>query len=111
MLEAGASGVPVVAIAEGGPASLVENRHTGMLCQADADHIAGTVLKLAASPLLRRHLGASAVRAAGARSWERAMEQLAGGYRRALDTDSRFRLSPTSGGVKVGSVGTSVHAA
>ncbi len=111
VLEAGASGVPVVAVAEGGPASLVENRHTGMLCQADADHIAGTVLQLAASPLLRRHLGASAVRAARERSWERAMEQLAGGYRRALGVDSRFRLSPTSGVVKVGSAGASVHAA
>jgi glycosyltransferase involved in cell wall biosynthesis/predicted metal-dependent phosphoesterase TrpH len=84
VLEAGASGLPVIAVAEGGPASLVENRHTGMLCQADADHIAGTVLQLAASPLLRRHLGASAVRAVQERSWERAMEQLAGGYRRAL---------------------------
>jgi glycosyltransferase involved in cell wall biosynthesis/predicted metal-dependent phosphoesterase TrpH len=84
VLEAGASGVPVVAVAEGGPASLVENRHTGMLCQADADHIAGTVLQLAASPLLRSHLGASAVRAARERSWGRAMEQLAAGYRHAL---------------------------
>ncbi len=111
VLEAGASGVPVVAVAEGGPASLVENRHTGMLCQADADHIAGTVLQLAASPLLRRHLGASAVRAARARSWEQAMEQLAAGYRRALGADSRRRLSPTSGVVKVGSAGASVHAA
>jgi glycosyltransferase involved in cell wall biosynthesis/predicted metal-dependent phosphoesterase TrpH len=84
VLEAGASGLPVVAVAEGGPASLVENRHTGMLCRPDADHIAGTVLQLAASPLLRRHLGASAVRAARARSWERALEQLAAGYRRTL---------------------------
>jgi glycosyltransferase involved in cell wall biosynthesis/predicted metal-dependent phosphoesterase TrpH len=86
VLEAGASGLPVVAVAEGGPASLVENRHTGMLCQADADHVAGTVLQLAASPLLRRHLGASAVRAARERSWERALKQLGEGYRRALGT-------------------------
>jgi glycosyltransferase involved in cell wall biosynthesis/predicted metal-dependent phosphoesterase TrpH len=84
VLEAGASGVPVVAVAEGGPASLVENRHTGMLCQPDPDHLAGAVLQLAASPLMRRHLGASAVRAARARSWEQAMGQLADGYRRAL---------------------------
>ena len=85
IVEAGASGLPVVAVAEGGPASLIENRHTGMLCRPDADHIAGVVLQLASSPLLRRHLGASAVRAARARSWERALEQLAAGYRRALD--------------------------
>jgi glycosyltransferase involved in cell wall biosynthesis len=110
VLEAGASGLPVVAVAEGGPASLVENRHTGMLCQADADHIAGTLLQLAASPLLRRHLGSSAVRAARSRSWERAMEQLADGYRRALDIESLIRFSPTSGVVKVGSAAP-VHAA
>jgi glycosyltransferase involved in cell wall biosynthesis/predicted metal-dependent phosphoesterase TrpH len=91
VLEAGASGVPVVAIAEGGPASLVENRHTGMLCQADPDHIAGAVLQLAASPLLRRHLGASAVRAARERSWQRALEQLAGGYRRVLGRGAATR--------------------
>jgi glycosyltransferase involved in cell wall biosynthesis/predicted metal-dependent phosphoesterase TrpH len=84
VLEAGASGLPVVAIAEGGPASLVENRHTGMLCRPDADHIAGTVLQLASSPLLRRHLGASAVRSARGHSWDGSMEQLSGGYRRAL---------------------------
>ncbi len=85
VVEAGASGLPVVAVAEGGPASLIENRHTGLLCGPDADHLAGAVLQLAASPLLRRHLGASATRAAAGRSWERALRQLADGYRRAID--------------------------
>jgi glycosyltransferase involved in cell wall biosynthesis len=89
VVEAGASGLPVVAVAEGGPASLIENRHTGMLCRPDADQIAGVVLQLASSPLLRRHLGASAIRAARARSWERALEQLAAGYGRALVGRSR----------------------
>jgi glycosyltransferase involved in cell wall biosynthesis len=84
IVEAGASGLPVVAVAEGGPASLIENRHTGLLCEADPDHIAGTVLQLASSPLQRRHLGASALRAARRRSWELALEQLAAGYGRAL---------------------------
>ena len=84
VLEAGASGLPVVAVAEGGPAALIENRHTGILCGPDADHLAGAVLQLAAAPLLRRQLGAAAVHAARARSWERALEQLAAGYERAL---------------------------
>ena len=61
VLEAGASGLPVMAVAEGGPATLVENNHTGLLCQADADHLAGALLRLAASPLLRRRLGTSGV--------------------------------------------------
>ncbi len=84
VLEAGASGLPVVAVAKGGPAALVENRHTGILCRPDADHLAGAVLQLAASPALRRRLGEAAVRNAAARSWERAMEQLADGYRQVL---------------------------
>jgi glycosyltransferase involved in cell wall biosynthesis/predicted metal-dependent phosphoesterase TrpH len=93
VVEAGASGLPVVAIAEGGPASLIENRHTGMLCGPDPDHIAGTVLQLASSPLLRRHLGASAARVARGRSWERALEQLASGYTRVLAAGAEQALS------------------
>jgi glycosyltransferase involved in cell wall biosynthesis/predicted metal-dependent phosphoesterase TrpH len=85
ILEAAASGLPVVAVAEGGPAALVENRHTGLLCRPDADHLAGTLLQLASDPVLRRQLGDAGVRSARERSWERSMGQLAAGYRRALD--------------------------
>ena len=85
ILEAAASGLPVIAVAEGGPAALIENRHTGLLCRPDPDHLAGALLQLTSSPLLRQRLGAAATRAARERSWERAMEQLAGGYQRALD--------------------------
>ena len=84
VLEAGASGLPVIAVAEGGPATLIENNHTGLLCQADADHLAGAMLRLASSPLLRRRLGTSGVSAARGRSWERSLEQLAAGYGRAV---------------------------
>ena len=91
VLEAGASGLPVVAIGEGGPAALIENRHTGILCRPDADHLAGAVLQLAYSPGLRGRLGEAAVGHAAAHSWERALEQLAGGYRRALAGASAAR--------------------
>jgi glycosyltransferase involved in cell wall biosynthesis len=84
VVEAGASGLPVVAVSEGGPASLIENRHTGILCCPDADHIAGALLQLASSPALRRRLGEAGRRAAESRSWERALEQLAAGYRCGL---------------------------
>ncbi len=85
IMEAAASGLPVVAVAEGGPAALVENRHTGLLCRPDADHLAGSLLQLAAAPLLRRQLGTAAAAAARARTWERSLGQLAAGYLRALD--------------------------
>ena len=81
ILEAAASGLPVVAVAEGGPAALIENRHTGLLCRPDADHLAGTLLQLASSPALRRQLGKAGVRAARERSWERSMGQLAAASR------------------------------
>ncbi len=95
VLEAGASGLPVVAVGEGGPAALVENRHTGILCRPDADHLAGAVLQLASSPTLRHRLGEAAVRVAASHSWERALEQLASGYRRALVEPSAAGQAPS----------------
>jgi glycosyltransferase involved in cell wall biosynthesis/predicted metal-dependent phosphoesterase TrpH len=87
ILEAAASGLPVIAVAEGGPAALVENRHTGLLCRPDPDHLAGALLQLASAPLLRRTLGTAGVAAARGRGWERSLDQLAAGYRRALDAE------------------------
>ncbi|HET9154920.1 MAG TPA: glycosyltransferase [Solirubrobacterales bacterium] len=89
ILEAAASGLPIVAVAEGGPAALIENRHTGLLCRPDADQLAGALLQLASSPELRRQLGDAAARAARERPWERSLEQLAMGYRRVLDCGSQ----------------------
>jgi glycosyltransferase involved in cell wall biosynthesis/predicted metal-dependent phosphoesterase TrpH len=96
ILEAGASGLPVVAVAEGGPAALIENRHTGLLCRPQADHLAGALLQLASSPALRRQLGTAAALAARGRSWERALGQLAAGYRRALETRPAVARQPLS---------------
>jgi len=95
VLEAGASGLPVVAVDEGGPAALIENRHTGILCRPDADHLAGAVLQLASSATLRQRLGEAAIRSARERSWERALEQLAGGYRRALGEAAAIAQAPS----------------
>jgi glycosyltransferase involved in cell wall biosynthesis len=94
VLEAGASGLPIVAVSEGGPAALIENRHTGILCRPDADHLAGALLQLAASPSLRRRLGAAGRRAAESRSWERALEQLGAGYRCALAENAESGQAP-----------------
>jgi glycosyltransferase involved in cell wall biosynthesis len=84
ILEAQASGLPVIAVAEGGPVSLVEDRVTGLLCDADAQALGRAILELAASPLLREHLSRGALRAVRLRTWERTLERLADGYRRAL---------------------------
>ena len=53
----------MIAVAEGGPVSLIEDRVSGLLCQADAGALARAILDLAASPLLREQLSRGALRA------------------------------------------------
>jgi glycosyltransferase involved in cell wall biosynthesis/predicted metal-dependent phosphoesterase TrpH len=96
ILEAQASGLPVVAVAAGGPLSLIEDRVSGLLCKPAPDALAEGVLELAASPLLRRRLAAVALAGVRGRTWEGAMERLAEGYRRVL-TEHRSASDTTPG--------------
>jgi glycosyltransferase involved in cell wall biosynthesis len=84
ILESQASGLPVVAVAEGGPAGLIENGRTGRLCSGDADALATAVLELARAPRRRAQLARAALAAVSTRTWDGALRQLADGYRRAL---------------------------
>ena len=43
LLEAGASGLPAVAVDEGGPSSIVADGETGRLCEPDAAMLAAAV--------------------------------------------------------------------
>jgi glycosyltransferase involved in cell wall biosynthesis len=85
VVEAGASGLPVVAVDEGGPAALIEDGRTGRLCPGDPEHLAAALLQLADSPAYRRKLGKQALLAARGRTWEAAMAQLARGYSTVLE--------------------------
>ena len=84
ILEAQASGLPVVALARGGPLSLIEQRLSGLLCEPRPQALADALVELARSPLLREHLALGGLRAVRARTWERTLQRLAHGYRRAL---------------------------
>ncbi|HEX5923962.1 MAG TPA: glycosyltransferase [Baekduia sp.] len=84
LLEAQASGLPVVAVAEGGPCSIVADGVTGLLAPADATALADAVVALASDPDARARLAGAARTAVAERTWERALERLADGYRRAL---------------------------
>ena len=88
VLEAQASGLPVIAVAEGGPLSLIEDRVTGLLSEASAPALADAVLELAASSLLRESLSRAALAAVRERTWERALERLGEGYRRVISPDA-----------------------
>jgi glycosyltransferase involved in cell wall biosynthesis/predicted metal-dependent phosphoesterase TrpH len=83
ILEAQASGLPVVAVDEGGPASLVADGATGRLCPAEARALAQAVIELAGDPQERQRLARAALSAVGRRGWDRSLSQLAAGYRRA----------------------------
>jgi glycosyltransferase involved in cell wall biosynthesis/predicted metal-dependent phosphoesterase TrpH len=86
ILEAQASGLPVVAVAEGGPQSLISHRVNGLLCAPQPGALAKSVLELAASPVLHKRLAQAGLDAVRSRTWERALERLGGGYRRVLDS-------------------------
>ncbi len=85
LLEAQASGLPVVAIAKGGPASLIEHGETGLLAPANADQLAGALLSVVNAPLLAERLRRCALAAVGERTWDASLQQLASGYRTALE--------------------------
>jgi len=84
LLEAQASGLPVVAVAEGGPCSIVSDGVTGLLRPPDAHALGHALACLARDPDGRARMAKAGLESVGARTWERAMEQLARGYRRAL---------------------------
>ena len=88
LVEAGASGLPVVAVNEGGPASIVSDGVTGRLCDPDPALIAAALLQLAQAPAWRAKLGRLGLAAARARTWEHSMRELAAGYDALLGSDA-----------------------
>ena len=84
LLEAQASGLPVVAVAEGGPTALIEDGETGLLRPPDPDALGRAVAALAGDPLGRERLARAALTAVRGRTWEAALGRLAAGYRTAL---------------------------
>jgi glycosyltransferase involved in cell wall biosynthesis len=93
--EAQASGLAVVAVDEGGPASLIRHRRTGWLCPPDPADLAAAVAQLAGSRFLRAQLAAAGREAVRERSWEASLGQLAAAYQRALDASGRA-LAPAA---------------
>jgi glycosyltransferase involved in cell wall biosynthesis/predicted metal-dependent phosphoesterase TrpH len=89
ILEAQASGLPVVAVDEGGPSSLIHNGETGLLTAADPDALAGALLSLTQTPLLAQRLRRAALATVRERTWEGSMAQLGNGYTAALARTTR----------------------
>jgi len=84
LLEAQASGLPVVAVGEGGPTSLIEDGETGLLTSDRPKALADAVQQLVDNRLLAERLRRAALQSVSTRTWEASLGRLSDGYRRAL---------------------------
>jgi glycosyltransferase involved in cell wall biosynthesis len=81
VLEAFASGLPVVGVRDGGTIENVRDGVNGILCPpGDVEAFADGIRRLADDPPLRRRLGHNARAWAEARTWDAAFAPLTGAY-------------------------------
>jgi glycosyltransferase involved in cell wall biosynthesis/predicted metal-dependent phosphoesterase TrpH len=81
ILEAQASGLPVVAVDAGGPASLIASGETGLLTTPDPEALAAALLAVTSTPLLAQRLRQAGLAAVRERTWPASLGELAAGYR------------------------------
>jgi glycosyltransferase involved in cell wall biosynthesis len=84
ILEAQASGLPVLAVDVGGPAELIEAGRSGCLVPPEPEALAGALRGLARRGAIRERLATGGLHAVRERSWERSLQQLAAGWARAV---------------------------
>ncbi len=86
VLEAMASGLPVIGMAAGGVLDNVHHEVNGLLCvPGNPQSFAQGILKLVHQPQLRAELGRNARTWAEGREWELTLAPLLAGYREAID--------------------------
>ena len=84
LLEAQASGLPVVAVAKGGPALARRARRDGPARAGQRRPLADALLAIVNAPLLAERLRRGGLGAVAQRTWDASLQQLADGYRAAL---------------------------
>ncbi len=77
ILEAQASGLPVLAVDAGGGAELIQSGRSGCLASPSAPSLAAAIYGLARRPPLRERLATGGLAAVREHSWERALDRLA----------------------------------
>lgn len=91
VLEAMASGLPVVVPNQGGVTDMALPDQTGIQCEVTADSFEEAVRTLQDNPALRHKLAAGARQYAAARPWEAIMAQLEGYYSEAIALNQRWQ--------------------
>jgi glycosyltransferase involved in cell wall biosynthesis len=94
ILEAQASGLPVLAVDAGGPAELIEGGRSGCLVAPDADAIAAAIRGLARRAALCDRLATGGLLAVRQHTWERSLAELAAGYAAALGAEPSAAQAP-----------------
>ncbi len=84
LLEAQASGLPVVAVAENGPLSIIEDGVSGLLRPAKAEALAEALLAVTSNAELADRLREGGIASTADRSWEASLTRLSDGYRAAI---------------------------
>ena len=86
ILEAMASGLPVIAAPAGGVADHLADERNGLAFAAgEVTEMTGAIIRLAQSPRLRRQLALGARQTAEALSWDRELDRLDHSYREVRD--------------------------
>ena len=76
VIEAQASGLPVIVSDQKGPQELVENGVTGLVTRGlDVEDVTRAILRLGRDPELRRRMAEAARRSVESRSWSSAVEK------------------------------------
>jgi glycosyltransferase involved in cell wall biosynthesis len=88
ILEAQASGLPVLAVDGAGRDELIENGRSGCLVPAVAETLSAAIRGLARRPALRDRLATGGLLAVRERGWERSRSELANAWQMAIDESS-----------------------
>jgi glycosyltransferase involved in cell wall biosynthesis/predicted metal-dependent phosphoesterase TrpH len=96
ILEAQASGLPVLAVAAGGPMELIEDGRSGCLVAPEPQALANALRGLARREAIRERLATGGLLAVRERSWQASLDRLASGYARALAQDTVTTTTATA---------------